>query len=265
MLRGPCVNYPQQKVGNLHISVAIQQALRADRNQRASQRTTCRANDEMGSCRPAPGHCVRCLGNTANQLQMKEAAVTLALLSLLFVLILPCYSQQKDVRGWEKIRCGMSNEDIVRVSGSRLKKLPESEVFFGRHVDYVIPEFELEGKMFTVFFQMDDATNKLCQVLIRLNEQNSRAPRDEIFSRLEASLVRKYGAPVDKRDDRRSSLIDFSFVHLGRTWRFPTTTIELSYGWDNQIDASLLTIRYFQTKAMRHTTPGRRGAALSLQ
>jgi hypothetical protein len=145
----------------------------------------------------------------------------------------------------------MSNEDIVRVSGPRLKKLARSEVFLGMHVDYVIPEFELEGEKFTVYFQIDDATNKLSQILIRLNEQKSRVPRDEIFNSLESLLVREYGKPHDKRDDRRSSSIDFSFVDLTRKWRFPTTTIELAYGWDNQIDASLLTVSYFPTKAMR--------------
>lgn len=113
---------------------------------------------------------------------MKEAAKTLTLLGLLFGLIFPCHSQHKDVLGWEDIRWGMSNEDIVRVSGSRLKKLPKSEVFLGMHVDYAIPEFELEGKKFTVYFQINDATNKLSQILIRLNEQQSRVPRDEIFN-----------------------------------------------------------------------------------
>ncbi|MGH9967419.1 MAG: hypothetical protein ACREBG_06250 [Pyrinomonadaceae bacterium] len=188
---------------------------------------------------------------------MKEAAVTLLLLSQLFVLNVPCYSQQKDVAGWEQVRWGMSNEDVARVVGARLKKLPKREVFLGMHVDYVIPEFSLEGEDFTVYFQIDDATNKLSQILIRLNEQKSRLPREKIFNSLESLLAQQYGKPMDKRDDRRSSSIDFSFVDLTRIWKFPTTTIELGYGWDNQIDASLLTIRYFPTKAMKRTTPNK--------
>ena len=189
---------------------------------------------------------------------MKESAVTVTLLGVVLVLSPPCYSRQKDVFGWQSARWGMSNEDIVRVSGSRLKKLPKSEVFLGMHVDYVIPEFDLQGKKFTVYFQIDDATNKLSQILIRLNEQKSRVPRKEIFNSLESLLTREYGKPLDKRDDTRSSSIDFSFVDLTRTWKFRTTTIELAYGWDNQIDASLLTIRYFPTKAVRRTTPNKR-------
>jgi hypothetical protein len=152
----------------------------------------------------------------------------------------------------------MSNEDIVRVAGARLKKLPQSEVFLGMHADYVIPEFTLEGENFTVYFQINVATNKLTQILIRLNEQKARVPREEVFDRLESLLAREYGKPHDKRDDRRSSSIDFSFVDLTRLWKFPTTTIELAYGWDNQIDASLLTIRYFPSKALQRTTPNKR-------
>jgi hypothetical protein len=186
---------------------------------------------------------------------MKTAAVTIRLFLLLLVLISPCYSQERDVLGWQDTRWGMSNEDIERVYGSKLKKLPKPEKFLAWHADHVIPEFELESEKFTVFFQIDNATNKLSQVLIRLNEQKSQIPREEIFSRLESMLVREYGSPLDKRDDRRSSVIDFSFVELSSKWRFPTTTIELAYGWDNQIDASLLTIRYFPTKVIQRPTP----------
>ena len=41
---------------------------------------------------------------------------------------------------------------------------------------------------------------------------------------------------------------EFKGVDLSRAWKFTTTTIELNYGWDNQIYASTLTIRYFPTK-----------------
>ncbi len=188
---------------------------------------------------------------------MKTPVVTLRLAILLLALISHCYSQQKDVLGWQDTRWGMSNEDIERVFGSKLKKLPKPEKFLAWHADCVIPEFELEGEKFTVFFQIDNATNKLSQILIRLDEQKSRIPREVIFNRLESMLVREYGPLMDRGEDRRSSVIDFSCVELSRKWRFPTTTIELAYGWDNQIDASLLTVRYFPTKAIQRTTPNK--------
>jgi hypothetical protein len=179
---------------------------------------------------------------------MKKTGRILILFWLWLALSAPCYSQPKDVLGWQDARWGMSEKDIVRVFGSKLRKLPKRKAFLKWHVDYVIPEFELENNIYTLFFQMDDDTNKLAQVLIRLNEQESRIPREQTFNSLESLLAREYGAPSDKRDDRYSFLVKFHGIDLNRTWKFPTTTVELGYGWDDQIYASLLTIRYFPTK-----------------
>jgi hypothetical protein len=158
-----------------------------------------------------------------------------------------CYAQPKDVLGWRNARWGMSEQDIVRAFSSKLKKLGKKDVFFGLHVDYVIPDFGLERELFTVFFQMDDATNKLSQVLIRLNEQESKVAREQIFNRLESLLTSEYGHPNYTKDERYS--FEFKGIDLSRKWKFPTTTIELGYGWDNQINANLLTISYFPTKS----------------
>ncbi len=191
-----------------------------------------------------------------NTLQVKGAAITVILLGLL--LVSPdCYSQQKDLFGWQGARWGMSNEDIARIFGVRLKKLPKSEVFLGWHVDYVIPEFELRGKEFTVYFQISDTTKKLSQILIRLNEQESPVPRKKIFDSLESFLEGQYGKSLDSIDERRTSSDGVIFINLTRIWKFPTTTVELAYGWDSQINTSLLTIRYFPTKATQRTTPNK--------
>lgn len=197
-----------------------------------------------------------CVEMLRSSLQVKGAAITVTLLVLL-LLSPPCYSQQKDVFGWEGARWGMSNEDLVRTFDARLKKLPKRELFLGSHVDYVIPEFELQGKEFTVYFQISDTTKGLSQILIRLTEQESPEPREKIFSNLESLLKRQYGKPLDLIDERRTSSDGFLFIDLTRIWRFPTTIVELGYSWDNQIDASLLTIRYFPTRVKRRTTPNK--------
>jgi hypothetical protein len=180
---------------------------------------------------------------------MRTSCTAITLLGFLVVLGGLCNAQPKDVLGWQESRWGMSNEEIVRAFGPRIARLPKGEDFLTWHADYVMRHVELEGEVFSVFFQMDNETKKLAQVLVRLDEQESRVPRDEIFAKIETMLIHEYGAPVDKTDHRRSSSIDFAFLDLSRLWRFPTTTIELSYGWDNQIEASLLTIRYFPTRA----------------
>ncbi len=195
-------------------------------------------------------------------LRMKHIAGIVGLFGLLLVSSVTCYAQPKDVFGWRDARWEMSEKDIVKVFGAKLKQLPERKVFLGMHVDYVIPEFELESNLYTVFFQMDDVTNKLRQVLIRLNEQESPSPRAQVFNVLAPLLTHEYGEPSDKREHRYTFLGKFNGVELSQTWKFSTTTIELSYGWDSQIYASLLTIRYFPSKkdnsVRRLTTVGTR-------
>lgn len=179
---------------------------------------------------------------------MKSVIKTALTIGLILTLGADCYSQQRDVPGWESARWGMSEAELLKVFHSRLKKLPARMEFHAQYVDYVIPEFKLEGEPFTVFFQMDKNTNKLTQVLVRLNEQVSRLPREEIFNSLATFLIREYGEPGNKRDDRYSISDKYKGIDLNRTWKFRTTTVELAYGWDDQIYASLLTIRYFPTK-----------------
>lgn len=167
---------------------------------------------------------------------------------VVFILCSDCFPQRSDVVGWEGTRWGMSEAELLRVFHSRLKKLPTREEFQSWYADYVIPEFKLEDEPFTVFFQMDKNTHRLSQILIRLNEQKSRIPREQIFNNLASPLAREYGKPSQKIDDRYSFKGKYKGIELNSTWKFPTTTVELEYGWDDQIYASLLTIRYFPTK-----------------
>lgn len=194
---------------------------------------------------------------------MRQSLSAVLSISLILVMNLTGYSQRNDVTGWEQYRWGMSNEDIGRTADRRLTKLTKSEKFLGMHVDYIVPQYQIIGKVFTVYFQIEDNSGGLRQILIRLNEQKSKAPQEELFRGVESLLTRQYGEPLDKIDGRRTSTDNFKFIDLTRVWRFPTTTIELAYGWDNQIDASLLTIRYFPTKASngRHRTSAWSGLA----
>jgi hypothetical protein len=160
-----------------------------------------------------------------------------------------CRAQQQDVLGWENSRWGMSETNLVTTFGSRLTKLPEPKSFLDLHTNHVAT-LKLAGEPFTVFFQMDNRTNSLSQVLLRLNEMESRVPREELFNKLDSQFTRQYGSRTS-RSDERDFKSTIKSVYLSRTWKFPTTTVELYYGWDSQIYASLLTIRYFPTDAAR--------------
>ena len=174
-------------------------------------------------------------------------------------------AQRKDVRGWQGTRWGMSETALLNTYGSKLKKLPDREAFVWLHVDYVIPDFSLDGNAYTVFFQMDDRTNKLGQVLIRLNEMETRTPRLEEFNRLERLLTTEFGVPAKDDQNFDEPASNFRWIDQRRTWKFHTSTIELYYGWGNSIYDSLLSIRYFPTErpASRHRTTRWTGAAVA--
>jgi hypothetical protein len=179
--------------------------------------------------------------------QHRSAPKLFAAATLLLSLATLSFSQPIDLLGWEKSRWGMSDKDLIAVFGSRLQKLSKRQAFLKWHTDYVIP-VELNGGIYTVFFQMTDDTNKLSQVLVRLNEMKSRTPREDLFNVLASSLAHDYGEPAAKTNDRYRFSTKFNGLALSHTWRFPTTTIEFAYDWDDQIFASTLTIRYFPTR-----------------
>ena len=168
----------------------------------------------------------------------------------LVLFAVPSSAQQKDVLGWEDSRWGMSERNLITAFGSRLTKLSEPMSFLDLHADYIVAALEIQGQRFTVFFQMDNRTNRLSQVLVRLNEMEARLPREELFSKLDSQLTQQYG-PATSRSDERDFKSTIKSVCLNRTWKFSTTTVELYYGWDSQINASLLTIRYFPTDVAR--------------
>ena len=180
--------------------------------------------------------------------EMRHVTKVFLTVSLLLILASDCFPQRRDVLGWDGARWGMSEAELLKAFNSRLKKLPRRMEFFAQYADYVIPEFKMEGQSFTVFFQMDKSTDKLSQVLVRLNEQVALTSREELFNHLASSLSREYGKPTGQKDERYTFKRKYKGIELERAWKFPATTVELGYGWDDQIYASILTIRYFPTK-----------------
>src|SRR5215468_5690102 len=138
--------------------------------------------------------------------------------TLLLSLARLSFSQPIDLSGWEKSRWGMSDKDLIAVFGSRLQKLSKRQAFYKWHTDYVIP-VELAGESYTVFFQMADDTDKLSQVLVRLNEMKSRTPREDLFNALASALAHDYGEPDAKTNDRYRFSSKFNGLELSHTWR----------------------------------------------
>lgn len=147
-------------------------------------------------------------------------------------------SKPSDVLGWQDARWGMTEEDIVRTFGSAVQRLPQKELFRNAYVDQIIPNFTVNGEVYTVRFQMDPRTKRLIQIMIRLDQMESSSSRADAFFGLEELLKQKYGAPAYKKEETQH------VISLERRWIFPTTTILLHYSFIRSISASTLTISY---------------------
>jgi hypothetical protein len=177
--------------------------------------------------------------------EMKQTARVVSLFGLLFALSSACFSRPKDVLGWELARWGMTDQDIVRVFGSKAKKQPDFEQYGSGLLGYIVTGINLRGHRYAAYFRMDEG--KLGEVDVRFQQMQSRVPREDLFNGLESLLTHRYGAP-DGKTDERSSEKPIKFLSLVRTWRFATTTVELSYGW-NEPSSSNLMVRYFPSNA----------------
>jgi hypothetical protein len=147
-----------------------------------------------------------------------------------------------DVLGWQQSWWGMTTNEIVEAFGSALKRPQKSETYSGKYVEYLIPNYRVDGNSYTVVFQMHNWNRRLAQILITSNEEFSKdSPSTDVFNRLEALLSKKYGPVRYKRDD---DVLDY--INRKRTWVFPTTSIDLDYSFSQGIE-NTLTIRYYPT------------------
>lgn len=182
---------------------------------------------------------------------MKQIARIAILVVVLLTLSSTTYSRPEDVLGWEGTRWGMSGEDIVKLFGGRVEKQPEFQLYGSGVLGYIVAGIIIKGELYAAYFQMDGA-DKLSEVHVRLQQMESPVPREDVFQSLEALLTEQYGAP-DNRTDERSPKTSIESLNLSRTWRFPTTTVELSCSWDRIDSRSFSGVRidYFPSRGKR--------------
>jgi hypothetical protein len=178
---------------------------------------------------------------------MKNMTRSFTLVVLILLIAASVSAQPKDISGWQTAVWGMQQHEIIAMFGPKLRKLSERAKFVSTYADYTIPDYEIDGRVYTVFFQMKNGTDRLSEVVVRLNEMKSKTPREDVFTELETLLTKTLGSPTN-RNDLRPTTPDRSYVRilLNRRWRFPTTTVVLAYDWSNDIHTSVLAIRYVQ-------------------
>ncbi|MGE0723579.1 MAG: hypothetical protein AB7O45_04355 [Alphaproteobacteria bacterium] len=97
-----------------------------------------------------------------------------------------------DLPGFHATRWGMTQAEIDRLYGARLRK-PERPIrYHGARVEAALPLIMFDGQTYTAQFQLDDRDGRLQQVLV---ERRGGGTSEERFAALVAALEDRLGAP----------------------------------------------------------------------
>jgi len=128
-----------------------------------------------------------------------------------------------DVAGWEGARWGMTETELDAALGPRLARLPGRWEYGNAFATRAIHDARVGDLSFRAFFQMQDGTEALQQVLLERRREDSNRFR---FEDVKAALEVAYG-PANRfclrpRQPGQARIADM-------TWRFPTTTIHATF------------------------------------
>ena len=161
---------------------------------------------------------------------MRRSAIGLTLFFAILVTSVDAVGQAQDIKGWYKSKWGMSEDEIlVLFKNEGVTTLAQTEVWPDRYVKLIIPEMEIEGSKFKVYFQMSQETHKLVGILLSLQGKTvgyHLVGGDVVFQHLERVLVEEYGHATNKMDGKPLPVSGFRTRE--RSWAFPSTTIHLS-------------------------------------
>lgn len=149
------------------------------------------------------------------------AVLLVALLAALLIAPVPAGAEARpeDVPGWEAARWGMTGAELAEAFGDRLEPLPGRWDYGGAHADRAVFDVEIGGVAFTAFFQMNDRTGRLQQVLL---QRRGRAAMARAYREVLDALEAEYGPPDARCETPRRGGAPLS---IALTWSFPTTTI----------------------------------------
>lgn len=152
------------------------------------------------------------------------------LLPLLFLLIVSAgantYADSKpvDVKGWDSAKWGMTSDELKSVFGKEAKaREPREDAQEGVYSDIELSGLDWGGNEYRASLWMNSETGKLKKIVFVPSEKPGGFKWAEMFIKLEASLVDKYGDPdVEETSNDPGTSAE-------RKWVFPSTIIEMSY------------------------------------
>jgi hypothetical protein len=145
----------------------------------------------------------------------------------LLALALAIPARAADLAGWDETRWGMNGAELAHLYGKRATHLTGRIEFNHLYSNLVLKRASFAGLDFTVYFQMDERSGRLAQVLLERRRQY--ATPDAWHAVLDA-LGRAWGEP----SARCGRGVGREAAHVGpaepeQVWVLPTTTIRASY------------------------------------
>jgi hypothetical protein len=153
------------------------------------------------------------------------AASACGLLLAAAAALTPLVAHAADLPGWDRTRWGMTSAEIARLYRGRAVTLSGRIDFDRLYTDVALRKQPFAGHDFTVYFQMDNKTHRLSQVLLERRRQYATAAawRDVL-----ATLEHSFGATT-KSCERHGNPLSGEPQISERVWALPTTTVYASY------------------------------------
>jgi hypothetical protein len=122
--------------------------------------------------------------------------------------------------GWRAARWDMSQAELKAAFGDRLIRLPGRWQYGGAYAERALFDVLVGDLEFTAYFQMNEATHRLQQVLLERRDQEARSKG---FRHLVAALEDRYGPPTAACSLAGSPAVP---LRARAVWRFPTSTVQ---------------------------------------
>jgi hypothetical protein len=117
----------------------------------------------------------------------------------------------------------MTEAQLQAAFPSELTTLPGRWQYGQAYANHAVLGAKMGGLAFNAFFQMNNETGKLEQILL---ERRRPQATPAAFARLLAALEEKYGPPTETCEQAKTGGRPLRYALI---WRFPTTTLRVSF------------------------------------
>lgn len=157
---------------------------------------------------------------------MIRASIHILFLAFLFISagVLRAAEKPPDVHGWDKLRWGMTGDEIKAAYGKDIKvHKPREDAREGVYSDLELTGIAIGGEPFRASLWMDISAKKLSKIVFVPKGEPEGYAWAETFIKVEEELASRYGDPDEEETSNDPG------TSAERKWVFPSTVIELSY------------------------------------